>query len=88
MSLIVIDIEVTEQNRMNDLGLFIDGSLQGFSFCPPQTFKPNKPTTWNTRHLHRIAWRSGKPENEKLFAVFYNINIMNAEVFAKGVEMC
>ena len=36
-------------------GLFIDGSLQGFSFCPPKTFTPNKQTTWNTSHLHGIA---------------------------------
>ena len=45
MSLIVLDIELTEKNVTKELGLFIDGSLQGFSFCPPKTFKPNKQTT-------------------------------------------
>ena len=25
---------LTEKNIIKDLGLFIDGSLQGFSFCP------------------------------------------------------
>ena len=27
-------------------------------------------------------------EYEKLFAVFYDIKVMNAEVFAKGLEKC
>ena len=89
MSLIVLDIELTEKNIFKELGLFIDGSLQGFSFSPPKTFKSNKQTSWNTRntkHLHGIAWSSGKLDYEKLFAVFYDINVMNAEVFAKGLE--
>ena len=88
MSLIVIDIELAAKNIIKELGLFIDGSVQGFSFCPPKTFKPNKQTTWNTNHLHEIAWSSGKLEYEKLFAVFYDIKKMNAEVFANGFEKC
>ena len=88
MSRIVLDIELTEKNINKKLGLFDDGSVQGFSFCPPKTFKPNKQTAWNTRHLHGIAWSSGKPNYEKLFAVFYDIKVMNAEVFAKGLEKC
>ena len=59
MSLIVPDIELTEKNIVKELGLYIDGSLQGFSFCPPKTCKPNKQTTWYTSHLHGIAWISG-----------------------------
>ena len=82
MSLIVLDVELTEQNIIKELGLFIDGSLQEFSFCPPKTFKPNKQTTWNTSHLHGIAWSSGKLDYDKLFGVFYDIKVMNAEVFS------
>ena len=88
MSCIVLDIELTEKNIIKELGLFIDGSVQGFSFCPPKTFKPNKQTTWNTKHLHGIARSSGKLDYEKVFAVFYDIKVMNAEVFAKGLEKC
>ena len=88
MSLLVLNIELTEKNIIKDLGLFIDGSLQGFSFCPPKTFKTNKQTSWNTSHLHGIAWSSGKLDYEKLFPVFYDIKVMNAEVFAKGLEKC
>ena len=86
MSCIVLVIELTEKNIVKELGLYIDGSVQGFSFCPPKSLKPNKQTTWNTIHLHGIAWSSGKLDYEKLFAVFYDIKVMNAEVFAKGLE--
>ena len=86
MSLIVLDIELTEKNIIKELGLFIDGSVQGFSFCPPKTFKPNKQTSWNTKQLHGIAWSSGTLDYDKPFAVFYDIKVMNAEVFAKGLE--
>ena len=67
---------------------FIDGSVKGFSFCPPKTFKPKKQTSCNAKYLHGIAWSSRKLDYEKLFAVFYNIKVMNAEVFAKGLEKC
>ena len=73
MSCILLDIVLTEKNIIKELGLFFDGSVQGFSLCPPKTFKLNKQTTWNTRHLHGIAWSSGKLDYEKLFAVSYDI---------------
>ena len=88
MSLIVLDIELTEKNIIKKLGFFIDGSLQGFSYCPSKTFKPNKQTSWNTKHRQGIAWSSGMVKYEKLFAVFYDIKVNNAEVFAKGHEKC
>ena len=88
MSCIVLDIELTDENVIKEFGVFIDGSVQGFSFCPQKAFKPNKQTTWNTSHLHGIAWSNGKLDYDKLFAVFYYIKIMNAEVFAKGLEKC
>ena len=88
MSCIVLDIELTEKKILKELGLYIHGSVQEFSFCPPKSFTPNKQTTWNTSHLHGIAWSSGKLDYEKLFAVFYDIRVMNAEVFAKGLKKC
>ena len=86
MSLIVSNIELTEKNVIKKLGLFIDGFLQGLSLCPPKIFQPHTQTTWNTSHLHGIAWSSGKLEYEKLFAVFDDRKLMNAEVFAKAFE--
>ena len=88
MSLIVLDIELTETDINKELRLSIDGSLQGFSFCPPKICKPNKQTIWNISYLHAIAWSSGKMDYDKFFAVFYYIKVMNAEVFARGLENC
>ena len=75
MCRIVLDIELTEKNINKELGLNIDDSVQGLSFFPPKSFKPSKQTTWNTSHLHGIAWSSGKLNYEKLFAVFYDIRL-------------
>ena len=54
MFCLVLDIELIDKNVFKELGLFIDGSVQGFSFCPSKSFKPNKQThmehkssTWN-----------------------------------------
>ena len=88
MSCIVLDIELFERNIFKELGLFIDGAVQELSFCPPKSFKPNKQTTWNTSHLHGIAWISGKLDYEKLFPVFCDIRLMNAKVFAERLEKC
>ena len=57
-----------------------------FQFVRQRLSKFNKQTTWNTSLLHGIAWSSGKPEYEKLFAVSYDIKVMNAEVFAEEFE--
>ena len=88
MCCILLDIELTDKNVIRELGVFIDGSVQRVSFCPPKSFKSNKQTSWNTSHLLGIAWSSGKLDYDKLFAVFYDIKVMNAEVFAKGLEKC
>ena len=88
MSCLVLGIELTEKNITMELRHFIVCSVQGFSFCPPKTFKPNKQTTWNTNHLYGIAWSEEKLDYEKLFAVFYDKKVMNAELFAKGLEKC
>ena len=88
MSCFVLDIELTEKILIKKLGLYIDGSVQRYSFCPPKSFKPNKQTTCSTSHLQGIAWSSGKMDYDKFFAVFYDIKVMNAEVFAKGLEKC
>ena len=82
MSLIVLDIELTEENIIEELG------LQASSFFPSNTFKLNKQTRWNTSHLHGIACKSGKLDYEKLFAVFSDIKVRIAEDFAKRLEKC
>ena len=41
---------------------------------------------WNTGHLRGIAWSSGKLDYDKLFAVFDDIKVMNAQMFAEGFK--
>ena len=88
MSYFVLDIELNEKNLIKQLELYIDGSVQGFSFHPPKFFKPNKQTKWKTTHLHGIAWSSGKLDYEKRFPVFYDIRLLKAEVSAKKLDNC
>ena len=59
MSLIVLVIELTEKTINKELGRFIVGSPQGLSFSP-KVFESNQKRTWNTNHLHGIAWKNGK----------------------------
>ena len=82
MTCIVLDIELAQKNIIKEVGFLC--------FCTriPIFFKPNKQTTWNTSHLHKIAWSGGKLDYDKLFAASYDIKVMNAEVFAKGFEKC
>ena len=86
--MIVLDVELTAKNIIEELGHLIDGSLQGLSFCLPKIYGPYKQPTRNISHLHGIAWSSGKLDYDKLFALFYDKKFMNAEVFAKGFEKC
>ena len=88
MSCNALDIELTERNIIKELRLHNDISVRGSSFCPPKTFQANKQTTLNTSHLYGNAWSSGKLDYDKFFAVFYDIKVTNAEVFAKGLEKC
>ena len=84
----MLDLELTEKKIIKELGCFIVGSLQGFSFCPPKIYKLKKQRTWNKSYLHGIAWRNGKLGYDELFAVYYDIKVMNAEVSAEGLEKC
>ena len=88
MPLIILEIELTEKNIIKELGLFIDGSLQEFSFCSTTTCTSDKFTKWNASHLHGIERSSGKLDYDKLFDVFYDIKVMNAKLFAEGLETC
>ena len=88
MSLIVVDIELTQKKHKKELGPFLDGNVERFSLFPPKIFKLIKQTTWCTNHLHEIAWSSRFFEYDKLFDIFHDINTMNAEVFVKSLEKC
>ena len=84
--MIVLDIKITEKNTFKELGPFNDGSLQGFSFCPPKTFKPNKQTTQVIYMELRGVVKTWIMISSLLS--FTAKKLMNAEVFAKGIGKC
>ena len=90
MSMIVLDQELTEKFIIKKLGHFIDGSVQGFSFSPPKSFKPLG--LLNRQHGTQIIFMElrGDIESWKKISslLFYDIIVMNAEVFAKGFKKC
>ena len=60
MSWIVLDIELAEKNVNKELGVYIDGKIQGYSFRPPKKYKPTKQAFWSSSNLHGIVWNSGR----------------------------
>ena len=84
MSCIVLDIELTDINAIRELGVFIDGKVQGYSFRPPKKCKPTKQAVWCTRNLDGIVWNSGRLDYSEL-ANFLPWAV-KGDYFAKGTE--
>ena len=86
MSCIVPDIVLADENVFKELGVFIDGKGQGYSFYPPKLYKPRKQAFWWTRNLHCNVWNSGCLDHSEL------ANILSRAVkgkhFAKRTEKC
>ena len=59
MSCIVLDIELADKNVVKELGVFVKGKVQGYSFRPPKKYKPTKQAFRCTRILHRFVWNCG-----------------------------
>ena len=60
MSCIVLNIELADVNESKELGVFIDGNVQGYSICPPKKYKCTKQAVWCTKNLHKVSWNSGR----------------------------
>ena len=83
MSCIVIDIGLANINVIKKLGVFVDGIVQGYSFCPPRKYKPTKQAVWCTKNLHGSVWNSGPSSYSELPNIF-----PSKEYFAEGIEKC
>ena len=81
-----IDVELADKNAVKELGVFIDGEVQGYSFLSSKKDKPAKQAFWCTRNLHGIVWNSGRVEYNEL----PNIppRAVKGEYFANGTEKC
>ena len=88
MFLIVQDKELTEKNIIKELGLYIDGSLQGFPFVHQRLVNLK-----NRQHGRQVIYMEMREVVESWIMIisllsFCDIKVMNAEVFAKGLEKC
>ena len=86
MSFILVDDELADKNVIKELGVFIDGKVQGYSFCPPKKYKPTKQASWCTRKMHGIVWNSGGLYFSGLSNLL--LGAVKGEYFAKRTEKC
>ena len=84
MSCSVIQIELADINVIKELGVFIDGIVQGYSCRPPKKYKPTKQAVWCTRNLLGIVWNSGRLDYSELPNVSPSDEM--GEYFAKVTE--
>ena len=70
MSFIVLDIEMADKNVIKELGAFIDGKNQGYSFRPPEKYRSTEQAFWCTRNLHGAVWNSGRLDCSELSNIF------------------
>ena len=68
------------------MGVFIDGKVQGYSFCPPEKYKPTKQAFWCSRNLHGIVWKSGRLDYSDLSNILPKA--VKGEYFAKRTANC
>ena len=86
MSCIALDIVLPEKNVVNELGIFFDGNVQGFSFCLPEKYTPTKQAIWCTKNLHGIVWNSGQLDYSELLKILPR-NV-RGDYFAKRTKKC
>ena len=60
MTLVVFDIERLKGTVDKELGIFKDGIVLGYTFLPPNDYKPTFKVKWNTKNLHGINWNNRK----------------------------
>ena len=86
ISCIVLDIELADKNVIKELGVFIDGKVQGYSFRPPAKYKPIKQAFWCTRNLHGIVWIGGRLDYSEFSKILPRA--VKGECVAKETEKC
>ena len=52
---IVLDNELADQNNFRELGVFVDGKIQGHSFRPPRNYEPTKQAFWCTKNAQNCV---------------------------------
>ena len=85
MSLVVLVIECIKNIIVKKLGAYKDGQTVGCSFLPPKKFKPTAQSSWCTKHLHGINWRSGYKKYTELEKTMKNLEASEMVFFLHEV---
>ena len=88
MSLIVLDIELPETKVVKELGVYFDGQVFGFSSKRPKNYQSTHQTLWCTQNLHKIDWKSGSLDCNRINTMLTRLQQYRAEYFAKRFEKC
>ena len=86
MFCIVQDIELADIKVIKELGVFIDGRVQGYSFRYLKKYTPTKQAFRCRRNLHVIVWNSGRLDNSELSNILPKA--VKGKYFAKRTEKC
>ena len=86
MTLVVFDIECLEGTVVKELGIFMDGIVLGYTFLPPNDYKPTFQAKSNTKSLHGKNWNNGKVDYSDLRTIIHQHCSPTTEYFAKGLE--
>ena len=86
MSCNVLDIEFAGINVIKQLGIFINGKVQGYSFCLPIKHKPTEQAFWCTRNLQGFVRKNGRLGYSE-FLCFFSRDVKD-QYFAKIIEKC
>ena len=67
---VVVDFELADIKVFEELGVFLDQNVQGYSNRRPKNTKPTKQAIWCKRNLHGIVWNSGGLDYRQLSKFF------------------
>ena len=68
------------------MGVFVDGNVQGYSFCPPKISKSTKQLYGVPEERHRNVWKSKYFDKSELSNAL--LKDVSAGYFSKGTEKC
>ena len=86
MSCVVLEIELADINAIDELGVFIDGKVQGYSFRPPTNANPQS----KQLGVQKTCTKLCGTVDVWIFSELPNIlpSDVEGENFAKGTEKC
>ena len=77
----VLDFELADKKDVKELGVSMDGEVQGYPIRPPKQYNSTKQAFWCTRNLLGIVWNRGRLDYSELATFLFRA--IKGEYFAK-----